>query len=526
MKKILGFLALFITLVAKAQLPTWSDNIACILYTNCTGCHNPNGIANSSFLTYQQVLPYRFGIQVAINNKIMPPYSPNISYQRYTNERVLEQDEIDLINEWVNNGAPEGNPSNAPAAPSYSSSATMQDYDLELQIPTYTVGSVSDIYRVFVLPVNLNNNMYITGWEIVPGNVNIVHHVGIFSDTTNVPFQLDAADPQPGYTRFGLTGSNASVLVGAWVPGQEALYFPNNFGMLLKKNAAILLQIHYPSGVLGQQDSTKIRLKLSPIGNGMRELFTYVPLTHFRFSNGPLRIPANQIKTFYANNSVNNKITIFETFPHMHLIGKSVKSFNITSSNDTIPLLHIPNWNFHWQGSYFFKKPIILLAGSNIYAEVVYDNTSNNIYNPNSPPKLVVAGEGTEDEMFGITFLAAAYMSGDENLIYDTTTTKRTYNNCSYKNIGTITTVENFSFLTNMWSNIYPNPTKDILNIVNKESALQHVRLYNVQGKIVFESINTQTDHIEVSTSSFNKGIYYAEIKTNYGVVRKKVLIE
>ncbi len=522
MKKLFVFASVLFPLFAFAQSATWSENIACILYTHCTGCHNPNGIAPSSFINYQQTLPYRLGIQIAVNNKIMPPYPPDINYQRYVHERILTQEEIDLINDWVNNGAPEGTPSNAPTPPVYTGFATMTDYDLELQMPDFTVNSNSDVYRFFVLPANLTEDMFIESWEVIPGNINIVHHVGIFSDTTNVPFQLDANDTSgPGYTRFGDTGSNASVTIGAWTPGQTAVYYPDGFGVRLHKNAAVLLQVHYPSGVLGKEDSTKIRFKLRPVSSGIRELYTFVPLTHFQLSNGPLRIPANEMKTFNAQYNLNYSITVFEVTPHMHLIGKSIKSFAVTPNNDTLHFIHIPDWDFHWQGSYFFRKPIVIPAGSKLYAEATYDNTANNPKNPNSPPKLVTAGWGTEDEMMGIALIGTPALPGDENLINDTTSVKPAYNNCNFRN--TPTNIKHRSF-NNIWSNIYPNPSDNILFIKRNSGGNGVINIYDTQGKLLVTEPTYNEIHT-VNISALSSGIYYVEIKTESVTQRQKIVV-
>ena len=106
-----------------------------------------------------------------------------------------------------------------------------------------------------------------------------MHHILIYSDTSATPLQLDAADPDPGYTNFGGTGSNTSQLIGIWVPGQSAYFTPTGMGIKLLPNANVILQVHYPGGISNRMDSTKINLKLS--SNLQREIAIEAPLNHY-----------------------------------------------------------------------------------------------------------------------------------------------------------------------------------------------------------------------------------------------------
>lgn len=158
--------------------------------------------------------------------------------------------------------------------------------------------------------------------------------------------------------------------------------------------------------------------------------------------NGPLYIPADQTKTFVSKFTLNNTITVFAVAPHMHLVGKSIKAFNV-NGKDTTPIVSIPNWDFHWQRTYVMRQPLIFAKGSTIWGEGLYDNTAQNPNNPNSPPVAVSAGEGTKDEMMLVYFWVAGFVPGDEFKIVDFTPLK----NISGTKIAKKT-----------WVKIYPNP--------------------------------------------------------------------
>jgi len=292
----------------------------------------------------------------------------------------------------------------------------------------------------------------------------------------------------------------------------------------VKLNAGtnIIIQVHYPRGTLGEKDSTKLLFKLSNASPSMRELNMNPILNHGgALDNGPLVIPANEVKTFYSSFTSPIKGTIMAVGPHMHLIGKSIKAFAVTPLNDTIKLINIPKWDFHWQGSYFFKQPVIIPAGSTIYGEAVYDNTSNNPFNPSNPPQQVTVGESTTDEMMLIYFTYTLYQQGDENVVIDTSS-KKYYNDCEFRNIVTSNAKVVYE---NIWSNIFPNPAKNILNITNSDTEILITSLYDNTGKLIFTDASP-SNHIQINTEHFQAGIYFLELKTDNGITKKKVFIE
>jgi len=203
------FLFLFtggIVFSSNAQTPTYNDNVACILFTNCTPCHHNGGIAPFPLMTYGDATTAAFGVQGAVNAGTMPPWPPDPDYNRLAHERVLTQEEIDIINAWVNGGTPEGT-GTPPSPPVYNGNEVITSPDLVIEMESFTnFENNEDLYQCFVIPTGLTEDMFVSGFEVVPGNAEMVHHVLVFADTSDVPAQLDAADPNPGYTGFGGPG--------------------------------------------------------------------------------------------------------------------------------------------------------------------------------------------------------------------------------------------------------------------------------------------------------------------------------
>ncbi|MFM8772196.1 MAG: hypothetical protein ACKOE4_09310, partial [Candidatus Kapaibacterium sp.] len=113
-------------------------------------------------------------------------------------------------------------------------------------------------------------------------------------------------------------------------------------------------------------------------------------------------------------------ISVVGVAPHMHLLGKNCRAYATTPKGDTIRLVSVPQWDFHWQGGYTYKNPVRIPRGSKLFYEATYDNTMNNLENPNNPPKLVRWGESTTDEMLLCYFHWLPFQPGDETLDMET----------------------------------------------------------------------------------------------------------
>lgn len=420
MKKLTALLSLSVVASASAQTPTWSDDVACIVYSHCAPCHHEGGPGHFNLTSYVDGYWWRNEMRAATQARFMPPWPPDPAYRSFAHERVLSQAEIDIIAAWVDGGSPEGNAQNAPPPPVFASESAIPDPEITAIMEDYMVpSSTSDLYRCFVLPIDNPTDRWITGLEVVPGNTAMVHHVLVFQDNTGQAQQLDAQDPAPGYTSFGGIGVNGAKLIGAWVPGSMPYFTPPGMGIKLLANADLVIQVHYPATSAPELDSTRVNIRLgtSPV---MRNLAIDPILNHATsMTDGPLVIPANQVRSFHQQYTLPINGTITAIAPHAHLICTSMKAWAVKPGNIMVPLIDIPHWNFAWQGSYSFRRPIYLPAGTVLHSEAVYDNTDANPRNPNSPPVIVTVGEATTDEMMLYYFTWTAGFPSDENIVVD-----------------------------------------------------------------------------------------------------------
>ena len=469
---------------------TWAVDVAPILYQNCTKCHNSNGIAPFPLITYNDAYNSKDAVKEAVMLKSMPPWPPQAGYGEFAHQRVLTQQQIQTIAGWVDAGAPSGNLGDAPPAPVYGNNYEIQNPDLVITMPTYEVNTDFDLYRCFVIPAGNSAEKYISEIEVVPGNRGIVHHVLVFQDPTNTPANLDATDPQPGYTNFGGTGSSASKMVGAWVPGSSKFTFPTGMGTKLAANTNIVMQVHYPGGTYAQSDSTQIRIKYGTSGF-TREVAIEPPINHITsLTDGPLVIPANQTKTFHAQYTVPSQYTIslLMAGPHMHLIGRAIKAYGVTPQNDTIPLVNIPHWDFHWQGFYSYKNLLKIPGGTVIHGEGYYDNTTGNPHQPSNPPQTVTAGEGTTDEMMMVYFGYTLYFPGDESISQEDPNTAGIDDPTAADLVKTM-----------QWYDMYPNPATTQVTLAGY--------LPNA-GSLFIKVMDMNGREISTSNKSFAMGHY------------------
>ncbi|MCE2712908.1 MAG: hypothetical protein LW688_10270, partial [Cryomorphaceae bacterium] len=225
-KKILFLIALSFSFLGFSQ-PTWSSDVAKIMYGNCTSCHRTGGIAPFALETYEEVSNMAGWLQQAMDDRSMPPWMPEPNYKSFVHQRVMDPADITTFQQWVAAGMPSGNLNYAPPLPVYSNGTQLGTPNISLTIPTYTVTSSSDVYRNFELAVGNSTATYATAIEILPGNPEIVHHVLVFQDSTNNTISTGGA---------GGTGSAASQLLYGYVPGASPYYTPVGTGFRLAPN--------------------------------------------------------------------------------------------------------------------------------------------------------------------------------------------------------------------------------------------------------------------------------------------------
>lgn len=393
-----------------AQVLTYKD-VASAFYKSCTSCHH-EGANHYVFINYTKTNLHKNLIYSALNSNRMPPWKADTNYTRFRHERLISASDKAKILNWIATGATKGDTTQAPPQPVYPPKYKLVgNADLTVSIPTFTsFATVNDIYVCFSVPTGLTQDRIIRAYEIVPGNAPLVHHAVITADTTG-NYQSDLS----GFC-INIPGN---LELGSYAPGAQPQIFPSmaplKTGIRLKAGSKVILQMHYPKGTQGQVDSTKIRFYFYPPGEtGVRLLTVSTPLQNWNMS-----IPANTTPTHVANypsatGTLTAPMSLFGVFPHSHKLGKSMLLYAVKPNVDTIPMVHIPDWDFEWQDYYMYKKLVKIPAGYRLHARHVFNNTTSNLNNPNNPPINVSAGFGTNDEMLFDGIMYLPYQTGDE----------------------------------------------------------------------------------------------------------------
>ncbi|MGZ3709410.1 MAG: redoxin domain-containing protein, partial [Bdellovibrionota bacterium] len=258
----------------------------------------------------------------------------------------------------------------------------------------YTIEpSGDDDYRCFVLPYTADLDRWVTGYEIQPDKASVVHHVILYLDYLGESAKLDHQDGKPGYTCFGGPGVSRAGVLGGWAPGTVARFAPPGIGTPVPAGAKMVMQVHYHHDGKLEMDQTRVGLHFAaqkPEHN----------LEIWGVLNKEFKIPAgNAAYSVGAELELPFNVHVVNIFPHMHLLGKDMRVEAITPDGANRCMVHVPDWDFDWQGFYEYKDFIALPKGTKIRLTATYDNSELNPNQFNHPPKDVSYGEKTTDEM-------------------------------------------------------------------------------------------------------------------------------
>lgn len=400
--------------------PTFSKDVAPILYRECVTCHRPGEMAPMSLLTYEQVRPFARSIRDRIEGGSMPPWHAEAPSGTFLNERRLTAAEKETIARWANNGAPQGDPKDLPPAPNFPAGWTIGTPDAVVTMAqAYDVPASGEIpYQYFTVPTNFSEDKWVQAIEIRPGARSVVHHVLVFASEPGGPAreqpfiqQNPGATPGPRAQQAGpavvaalrnrLQGaaSQRGPLIATTAPGTNAMVFQPGSALRIKAGSSLTLQVHYTATGQAEKDRTSVGFVFAK-GQPKEEVRTS------SFINLQLTIPPGA-----SNHRVDSQIEftqdahIVALFPHTHLRGKSWEYRLTYPDGRQQVVLAVPKYDFNWQTYYEFAKPLAAPKGSKLLAVAHYDNSAGNKANPN-PNIEVKWGDQTWEEMqySGITY--------------------------------------------------------------------------------------------------------------------------
>ena len=391
-----------------AVKPTFARDVAPILQKNCQQCHRPGQVGPFPLETYAQASKRADDVAAQVADRRMPPWKPSPGVgPAFQHSKALTDDEIATVTAWAEAGAPEGDPADMPPPPTFSTDWSLGTPDLVVEAPAdFAIPAEGgDIYRCFVIPTDLPGDRYISAIEYRPGNRKVVHHVLAYVDTTGQGRKRDEADPGPGYSCFSGPGVEIHGDLGGWAPGMEPSFLPDGVGRSLPSKSDVVMQVHYHPSGKPEVDRTRIGIYFAK--RPIRQLLHWSASlnTEMKIPPGAMnyRVEAGHKGTEKFGWVVPMDVTALAVTPHMHQLGRDmVMSVTYPDGRDQ-DLIKIGDWDFNWQNSYFFERPIDLPKGSVLKVRAHYDNTTT---------KEIHWGEATTDEMC-IGFVAVVQKGQD-----------------------------------------------------------------------------------------------------------------
>jgi len=375
---------------------TYTKDIAPLIADRCAMCHHDGGSAPFPLVTYDQVRRHAAQIATVTRKRFMPPWKADPADGPFVGQHPLSRGEIAAIQQWVDDGVPEGDQSAPTPKRTWSEGWQLGTPDLVVTIPRpFTLqADGTDVFRIFVIPLPVDRVRFVRGVEFRPGNPKVVHHANIRLDHTTASRELDDADPQPGYN--GLVLRSADYPEGhflGWTPGQVAPLLPPEVSWRLVPPADLVVEVHMqPSG---REEAVQPSIGL---------YFGDRPPTKtpaiLRLGRQNIDIPAGDGHYVVTDSyELPVDVEVEAVQPHAHYRARDVRGEATLPDGTVVPLIHIADWDFRWQHVYRFMKPFMLPKGTMLAMRYVYDNSSANPRNPQRPPARARWGQRSADEM-------------------------------------------------------------------------------------------------------------------------------
>ncbi|MBX7164926.1 MAG: redoxin domain-containing protein [Pirellulales bacterium] len=369
---------------------TYTKHVAAIFNRHCVECHRNEELAPFSLASYADLEAWTPTIGEVLRDGRMPPWFADPQYGVWANDCSLSAADKQLVLEWIDNGAPEGDPADLPPAPKFTTGWRIghPDGTYSMKAP-YTVPAEGVLdYQHFTVDPQFTEDKWIVAAEARPGNPAVVHHIVLFVVPRSAPDLEGSSD----LSQIGGGGAGAQLLA-IYAPGMPPWQYPAGGAMKVPKDSKFVLQMHYTTNGTEQTDLSSVGLKFADpkevkqvVRNGMS--------INFGFEIPPGA--ANYKVT--ATSKFRKDTLVLQLFPHMHYRGKSfrIEAFYPDGAHEV--LLDVPKYDFNWQLRYDLAQPKLMPKGTKMVSTAYYDNSADNPRNPD-PTETVRFGLQSFEEM-------------------------------------------------------------------------------------------------------------------------------
>jgi peroxiredoxin len=375
-------------IIGRAKAPnlsltvTYAHDVAPILNARCVECHRAGEIGPFALTAYEDAAGWGEMVSEVVRNERMPPWHADPQYGSFTNDRRMPDAEKQLIYKWVENGCPAGDAADLPKSPTYTPGWQLpREPDLVFAMKEpFTVpasgGPGGVPYQYFRVESGFTDDKWIAAGEVQPGNRAVVHHTIVYVEPP------------------GSSGRSDWIFLFAYVPGLRLDPLPAQSAKRVPAGSTLIFEQHYTPNGVEQQDTTRVGFNFANENEVENEVIT------IEIGDRDFTIPPKAAKHLVTATSrpIGTQMTLLSMSPHMHLRGKSFRYELVSPSGDREVLLNVPSYDFNWQTRYRLAKPISLPEGSMLFCSAVFDNSKDNLANPD-PKQSVRWGEQTWEEM-------------------------------------------------------------------------------------------------------------------------------
>ena len=253
----IGALSVALSCVCLAAPPTFTKDVAPILYKNCVSCHRAGEIAPMPLLTYEEARPWAKSIREKVLLGQMPPWHSAQPRDTFSNDRRLSESEKNTLVRWTEAGAPQGDPKDLPPQPQFAEGWEIGTPDMVLEMPKpfKVTASGTIAYQYFTVPTNFTEDKWVQAIEARPGTRGVVHHILVFVRRTGppqapsafipvVPKMPPSKDPNGGQLELG-----PGTLIATTAPGTNAMTYDPGEAILVPAGA----QVNLPGALHGKR---------------------------------------------------------------------------------------------------------------------------------------------------------------------------------------------------------------------------------------------------------------------------------
>jgi peroxiredoxin len=435
----------------KESAVSYSNQISRLLNQRCVYCHRTGEIGPFAMTKYDEVAGWGEMIAEVVREQRMPPWHANPAHGKFANENVLSEKEKELIYAWVDAGCPEGNPAELPPPPKFTEGWLLERAPDKVVYmndkPVDIKAEGVDPYRYYVADPGFKEDKWVRSAQCLPSNPAVVHHIIVFIAPPQAvermverekQIEADLAqnknvDPQAlrarrraeriaraqaakkqaaakpagpkdtkgksgkGDATAGRGGGDGDIagmdLLCGFAPGTRPFIAPPGMAKLVPAGWKFIFQMHYTPNGSPQKDRSAIGLLFDDPAKVTHRLTTT------NTANVEFEIPAyaEDYKVESRKKFVRDTLFI-GMYPHMHVRGKSFRYELTYPDGKKEILLDVPRYDFNWQNWFKLEKSLVIPAGSEMLCTAHFDNSENNLYNPD-PTKPVRWGDQTWEEM-------------------------------------------------------------------------------------------------------------------------------